>query len=114
MLGGREFIEPDGGMIFVFPRARVLQFVMRDCLVPIDIIFLDPAGRVIATHQMAVEEPRRENESEIAYESRLNRYSSRYTAQFAIELAGGTLDSLAVQTGQRVGIDTEALKKLAR
>ena len=64
-LGGRELIEEDGGMLFVFPRPRVLGFVMRDCLVPIDIAFLDQFGTVVATHEMPVE-PREPGESDQA------------------------------------------------
>lgn len=112
-LSGREHIEPDGGMLFVFPNSAVRQFVMRDCLVPIDIIFLDGAGRVVATHHMPVE-PRADGESDFAYEQRLTRYSSRFPAQFAVELAGGTLEGLAVKPGDQPRFDVEGLKRRAR
>lgn len=92
-LGGRSEIADDGGMIFVFKNPIVLQFVMRDCLTDIDIIFLDGAGRITALHQMTVEEPepaRRDGESDSVfyarrsvYEQRLKKYSSRFAAQFA-------------------------------
>jgi uncharacterized membrane protein (UPF0127 family) len=78
---------------------------MRDCPVPIDIIFLDKTRRVTATHAMQVEEPRRESEDMAAYESRLKRYSSRFDAKYAIELKGGTLPSLNLKQGDQINID---------
>src|SRR3954462_15091120 len=50
-LSGRTEIPADGGMLFVFPQPVTTAFVMRDCPIPIDIIFLDGAGRVVATHK---------------------------------------------------------------
>lgn len=117
-LSGREHIEADGGMLFVFPDSRPRNFVMRDCPVPIDIIYLDATGRVVAMHQMTPE-PRKEDEGEAgqynaAYEDRLTRYPSRYAAQFVIELTGKTLDSLKVEEGDKIELDGAELKRRAR
>jgi uncharacterized membrane protein (UPF0127 family) len=112
-LGGRELIEEDGGMIFVFPRPRVLGFVMRDCLVPIDIAFLDQFGTVVATHEMPIE-PREPGESDQAYEARLTTYSSRAAAQFAIELQAGKLRELGLERGDKVDLDLARLQSIAR
>lgn len=112
-LAGREEIPEDGGMLFVFPREGVLEFVMRDCLVDIDIAFLDNSGRVTATHTMEVE-PRKEGESDREYEMRLKRYSSRYAARFAVEVRAGTLEELGVEPGDRVELDLEGLKARVR
>lgn len=113
-LGGRTFIEPDGGMLFAFRAPQPLNFVMRDCPIPIDILFLDGTGRVVATHTMLPEEPQRDGESEAAYEGRLKRYESRFDAQFVIELAGHTLDTLPVKEGDKIDFDLDGVKKRAR
>ena len=113
-LSGREHIEADGGMLFVFPRSQVLQFVMRDCVVPIDIIFVDAAGRIVAMHAMTTEDPKGATETQDAYEARLHKYSSRFAAQFAIELAGGTLATLDLEEGEQIALDWDALKRRAR
>ena len=113
-LSGREKIEERGGMLFVFPRAFRQQFVMRDCPNPIDIAFLDGAGRVLAVHEMTPEEPRRADESAEAYENRLKRYDSRFPAQFALEVAGGTLRRIGLQVGDLIVLDAEGLKARAR
>ena len=118
-LSGRASIPADGGMLFVFPKTGLRFFVMRDCLVPIDIIYLDASGRITAMHAMQVEPPRGEGEGQpgetnIAYESRLKKYASRFSAQFAIELAGGTLESLELEPGDLIELDLDRLKDLAK
>ncbi|MBS0187808.1 MAG: DUF192 domain-containing protein [Planctomycetes bacterium] len=112
-LSGRKEIPDSGGMLFVFPdsEVRVQEFVMRDCPIPIDIIFLDRSRRVTGSHAMLVEEPRRESEDMQTYENRLKRYSSRFDAQFAIELKGGTLEKLAIKPGEQINIDPALASK---
>ena len=106
-LSDRESIAEDGGMLFAFPSRQRLEFVMRRCLVPIDIIFLDARGRVVATHAMKVE----------PYDTpdwKLKRYSSQYPAQFAIELKGGTLSQMDLKRGDPIDLPLERLKRWAR
>lgn len=114
-LSHRESIPEDGGMLFVFPSPQQLSFVMRDCLTPIDIAFLDGAGRVLALHEMQLE-PRREGESDADYNARLKRYPSRYRAQMALETGGGRLRALGLKVGDKIQLDfdVEALKARAR
>ena len=113
-LMGRTEIARDGGMLFVFPDVAMRSFWMKDCLTDMDIIFLDGSGRVTATHEMTMEPPRRPDESQLAYELRLPGYSSLRPAQFAIELAPGSLDRLGVRTGDLIRLDLDALKRRAR
>lgn len=106
-LSDRSEIAPDGGMLFVFPDSDIRTFVMRRCPVPIDIVFLGANGRVVAMHAMQVEpHPTRE--------ASLKHYSSQYPAQFAIELAGGTLQTLQIDLGQPLKLPMKALKARAR
>lgn len=116
-MGGRTHIEPDGGMLFAFRHARPMNFVMRDCSIPIDLIFLDGSGRIVAMHEMLPEPPRGpdegtpgQTEPNEKYDTRLKSYPSRFSSQFAIELAGGTLKTLSLKEGDRVDLDTNALK----
>ncbi|MBX3410278.1 MAG: DUF192 domain-containing protein [Phycisphaeraceae bacterium] len=134
-LSGRTEIKPEGGMLFVFKKAERREFVMRDCPIPIDIIYLDGSGRVTAMHAMVPDPPREDDEKELSpprdrsgriipglpewtwtnekYENRLKRYPSKFPAQFVIELKGGTLETLKLKEGDRVELDREGLKKLA-
>lgn len=109
-LGGRESIAANGGMIFVFPKASIRYFIMRDCVIPIDIMFLDSAGSVTATYTMQPERPRAEGESNTEYERRLNRYYSKSVSQYVIELRAGTIDRLGIKPTDRVTLDTQGLE----
>lgn len=106
-LSDRAFIAPDGGMLFVFAEPRMMEFVMRRCLVPIDIAFVDARGFVTATHAMQVEPYDRSD-------YQLKKYGSRYAAQFAIEVAGGTLAELGVRAGDRIDLPYADLKARAK
>jgi uncharacterized protein len=125
-LGGRTSIADDGGMIFAFPRSawRVMGFVMRDCLVDIDILYLDGSGRVLTTYEMKAEPPRdpdpakgegkagdKENGP---YEARLKQYSSRYPCAFAVELKAGSIKQLGVKEGDKLIFDIDGLKRIAK
>lgn len=39
-LMNRTTLEPNHGMLFVFPEAQILTFWMKDTLIPLDIIFI--------------------------------------------------------------------------
>jgi uncharacterized membrane protein (UPF0127 family) len=113
-MGGRDHFPDGGGMLFIFSRPEMRVFHMKDCLIDIDIIFLDSRGIVTAVHEMKAEPLRGDNESERDYENRLAKYSSRHPAQFAIEVEAGTIRRLNVQVEDRVEMDLEGLKALAR
>jgi len=113
-LGGRTSVPDDGGMLFVFPEAAERTFWMKDCLTDIDIMFLGPTGRVLSTYTMTTEPPRRSDESEAAYERRLTPYTSQGDAQYAIELRPGAITDLGIQVGDRINLDSNALKALLR
>jgi len=112
----RESIPADGGMLFIFPDAQLRAFWMANCLVDIDVIFLDPQGRITAMHRMKAGPARRPDESEVAYETRMrdSYYASVFPAQFAIELQAGTLDRLALDPAEKIPLDLPRLKALAQ
>jgi uncharacterized membrane protein (UPF0127 family) len=123
-LGGRTQIDKDGGMLFLFDAPHRSAFVMRDCPIDIDIIYLSPEGRVLTTYAMKAEPPRAADGSEgqpgtfdnAIYEGRLVKYDSRYPLQFAIELRGGRLAELRVpvKEGDKIDLPVEDLKKRAK
>lgn len=128
-LSGREHIEPNGGMIFVFRETRPTTlggFVMRDCPVPIDIMYLDKGGRVVTMYEMKPEPARQKDEGTPGpgsadltpgnrkYEERLKQYISRYPYNYVIELKDGTMKKLGVKEGDQIDFDREGLQSLAR
>ncbi|MFB3890836.1 MAG: DUF192 domain-containing protein [Phycisphaerae bacterium] len=91
-LSGRTYLAPGYGMLFVYPTPRPLEFCMRGCPVPIDIAFIGADMRVIKTYQMHVEPNLEEKDI----------YPSDRPAQFALEVAGGTLVRAGVKEGDVV------------
>ena len=104
-LSGRGELARDGGMLFVFPDSSPRAFVMRDCLIPIDIAFLSESGEVVAWHEMQVEPAD-------TPEWRLKRYASGRAATWAIELRGGSLRAWGLKVGDRVRLP-QSLKRRA-
>lgn len=113
-LGGRTSLEPDRGMLFAYRHPEVMGFWMRDCLIDIDIAYLDVTGRVVAVHRMRKEPPRAPGESTQQYLARLPNYSSRRPAAIALEFAAGTLDRLDLRPGELIELDVTALRREAQ
>ena len=110
----RVKLEKDKGMLFVYPRAGIRSFWMMNCLIDIDLIYLDPKGRIVAFHEMKKEAPQGENETNAQYSRRLKRYPSRGSAQYGIELQKGSIKKLKLKVGQKIELNFKRLTKLAR
>lgn len=107
-MGGRADIPADFAMLFAYPEPRRLTYVMRDCDFPLDILFLDSEGRVVAKYHMHPEPPQ-------TPESRLIHYDSECQAQFVLEMKGGWLDKLPVVVGEtRLDLPKAALAAAAK
>ena len=104
-LSGRERIGLADGMLFVFPHAGKQSFWMRGCLVPIDLLYLDPGGYIVDLHRMHPVPGVPDDE--------FKTYPSKWDAQYAIELAGGMIDELELETGQQIDLPPRDLKRWA-
>lgn len=113
-LGGVESLGPTEGMLFAFSTAEERVFWMRRCVMDLDIAFINPEGFVTAVHTMPKEPLQAAGEEEADYLARLARYPSSGKAQFALEVAPGTLVPLGVRRGSRAEFDQEALKPFIR
>lgn len=89
-LAGRDSLADDAGMLFIYPREEVMTFWMKDCLIPLDIAFIDKDMRVINIETMPVE-PAGDT-----------RYSSNKPAKFALEVPAGALKKAGVGAGSKV------------
>ena len=81
----RDSMPADHGMIFVFGEEEPRGFWMKNCRIPLDIVFIDHAGKVVSVKQMK------------AYD--LNTTPSDGPAQYAIELNLGAASAAGVTPG---------------
>ena len=91
-LSGRTHLADDEGMLFMYPAERVLNFCMRDCVIPLDIVFIDGRSQVVSMETMAVE-------PDLAGRK---VYRSAAPAQYALELPAGAMQQAGVQIGDKV------------
>lgn len=91
-LSFRESLAADAGMLFVYAEPSVLEFCMRDCVIPLDIAMIGADLRIIKIHTMPVE----------ANRAGRKRYSSDRPAQLALEVAAGSLRRAGVRVGDKV------------
>lgn len=50
----RESLPAGAGMLFVYEHPQPVSFWMENTLIPLDMVFLDAAGRVVKVHENAV------------------------------------------------------------
>lgn len=85
----RESMPRMSGMLFVYPSPRRVAFWMRNTLIPLDMIFMDPSGTVVHVHHNAVpldETPIRGGTG----------------VQFVLELNGGMAEQLGINVGSHI------------
>ncbi len=109
-LMGRESMADNEGMLFVFPDKEPfpteVSFWMKDCLIPIDVIFISRDNAITVIHEMQPPEPGTPDQD-------LPVYPSNGPVQFAIELRGGLAYELGLQIGDLIELRNEYLMGLA-
>jgi uncharacterized membrane protein (UPF0127 family) len=92
----RTELADERGMLFIFPKADFLHFYMKNTLIPLDIVFLEPDGTVInVTHGTpGVEVP---------------TCDSLRPARMVLELNAGWAEKHGLKAGDKVGIPPEVL-----
>jgi len=93
-LMNRDLLPKDRGMIFVFPDEAKREFWMKNTRIPLDIVYLDGAGKVVSVKSM-----KPFDESLVPSEG---------PAKFAVELADGQGKETGVKPGDTVVIPPEA------
>ena len=81
----RDSMPKDHGMIFVFPDEAERSFWMKNTRIPLDIIYLNSAGRIVSIKQMK------------PYD--MGGTPSDGPAQYAIELNQGTAQKVGIKSG---------------
>lgn len=87
----RRHLEPDAGMLFVFPREDYLRFWMRNTFIPLSIAFIDRRGTVVDIQDMR---PLDETTVE-----------SARPALYALEVNQGAFARAGVAVGDRINLE---------
>jgi uncharacterized membrane protein (UPF0127 family) len=85
----RRSLAPDAGMLFDMDLPTNITMWMENTFIPLDMLFLDPAGRIVDIHERAVPQS-------------TDIISTRAPARYVIELNGGTAERLGIKIGDRV------------
>ena len=85
----RRTLAPDAGMLFVYPSTAPLTMWMKNTYLPLDMLFIDDAGRI--THFV---------ERTVPLSTKIVR--SNGPARAVLEVNGGTVSRLGIVKGDRV------------
>jgi uncharacterized membrane protein (UPF0127 family) len=89
---GQKFNNDFNGMLFMMPNDGYQSFWMKNCLIPLDIIFIDSDKKITSIQKNC--EPCKKIECP-TYEG---------TGQYVLELEGGTCDICEIEPGQKIKI----------
>lgn len=85
----RNSLAPDRGMIFPYDQPKPVAFWMKNTLIPLDLIFIAPGGKILRIEENAV-----------PYS--LDQIPSGGPIEAVLELAGGRSAELGIKAGDQV------------
>jgi uncharacterized membrane protein (UPF0127 family) len=88
-LMNRQSLAPDRGMVFPYEPAQPVAFWMKNTLIPLDIIFVSPGGRILRIEANNVP-------------LSLEPVASGDAVEAVLELAGGRAGELGISAGDQV------------
>lgn len=88
-LMNRESMDADAGMLFDFGQPREAAMWMKNTLIPLDMLFMDPSGKVIAIARQTVP-------------GSLRTVSPGVPVKSVLELNGGRAAELGIEPGDEV------------
>ena len=92
----RKLMPADHGMLFVFSEPDTYAFGMHNTDIPLDIIFLDPSGKIVDIFQGKPHDD--------------TLLQTRSPALFVIELNAGTAKALGLKVGSTIHLPEKYLK----
>ncbi len=106
-LKGRPSLPDHRGMLFAFADEATRRFWMKDCLIPLDIIFMDATGTIVSMHTLSVPTPG-------TPDAALPTCTSASPAKYVIELNAGRSAELGLNPGHTLDLPVELLKSHVR
>ena len=85
----RQSLAPDRGMIFTYATPQPVAFWMKNTLIPLDMIFVAPGGRILRIEENTVP-------------LSLDPVGSGEAVEAVLELAGGRSAELGIAAGDKV------------
>jgi len=85
----REAMPADAGMLFIYDSVRPASFWMKNTLIPLDMLFIGPDGRIVNIHERAVPQS-------------LDSVNSAGPVKAILELNGGMSARLGIRPGDLV------------
>ncbi len=94
-LSGRIALASDAGMLFVFENSGKYGFWMKDMNFPIDIIWIDEAGKIVHI------------EKSLSPDTYPKVFGQQDTAKYVLEVQSGFSDAQHVKIGDKVTLPTK-------
>lgn len=105
-LAGRDVLDPDSGMLFVFPTPQRASFWMKDMRFPLDFVWITDDRRVAkVTEDVPIPGPE---------ESELPLYFSGQDVRFVLEINAGRVQELGISVGDAVTFEPEVAAARAK
>lgn len=92
----REKLEKDHGMLFIFEYERTLSFWMKDTLIPLAIGYFDKDKKLVDIQEMV---------PALASDRFPPTYTSRFPAQYALEMEKGWFSKNGIKLGAKFSQD---------
>lgn len=96
-LMGREYLAPDGGMLFIFDGDSLRSFWMKDTLIPLDMIFINSSLDIVHIEEDAPP-------CTASCSCQCPRYSSGQPARYVLEANAGFAREHGIKEGQEVSL----------
>lgn len=93
----RDRMPADEGMIFIFPNEAPRSFWMKNCRIPLDIMYFDKELKLVS---ISANTPP-------CKVSRCPSYPSKAPAQYVLELNAGTASALGIEVGDKMTLDLD-------
>ena len=88
-LMNREELEEESGMLFIQPKSEIMSIWMKNVLFPVDLLFIDKKGKIVALH------PNMVPNSTVPI-------NSGEKVKAALELPAGSIERFEIALGDRV------------
>ena len=98
-LAFREALPANHGMLFIYGADRILEFWMKNTVIPLTIAYLNVDGEILETYEMDPHEPER-------------RYTSSAPVRYALETNQGWFRTHGIEVGDTVNFHLPADLKI--